>query len=101
MWEPLVTASSIRRKETSEGERPGLVGLDGRICEMWIGRPRSVERTSRRGSAWCEVKRSGGCDVLILADYLCRRYRNTMTVRSALLCAAVAVVQDCEAVEKT
>jgi hypothetical protein len=54
---PLVTASRRRRKETSWGARPGLVGEPLRILEMWTGRPVRVDRTRRWVKAWCPVKR--------------------------------------------
>lgn len=47
MEEPLVMASRRRRKEISWGARPGEVGEEERIWEMWTGRPVSVERTRR------------------------------------------------------
>lgn len=39
--------SSRRRKDISCGARPGEVGEEERIWEMWMGFPVSVERTRR------------------------------------------------------
>lgn len=61
---PLVTASRRRRKETSWLASPGLVGDDGRICDILTGLPVSVERTRRCRRDLCPVKRNGGCAVV-------------------------------------
>jgi len=42
-----VILSRRRRKEISCGARPGFVGDEERIWEIWMGRPVSVERTRR------------------------------------------------------
>jgi hypothetical protein len=49
--------SRSRRKEISCGARPGLVGEEERIWEMWIGLPVSVERMRRVVRWWWVVKR--------------------------------------------
>ena len=68
MWEPLVRDSRRRRREISCGLRPGLVGLLGRMPDMWIERPRRVERTRREEREECVVRRRGGRDVDILVS---------------------------------
>ena len=54
--------SRSRKKEISCGARPGLVGEEERICEMWIGLPVRVEKTRRWVRCLWVVKRrnSGG-----------------------------------------
>lgn len=66
---PLVTASRRRKKEISWGARPGFVGDELRILEMWIGRPVSVDRISRCVKDRCPVnRRNSGVefDILLL-----------------------------------
>ena len=53
----MVIESSSRKKEISCGARPGFVGEEERISEMWMGFPVSVERTSRCVRCLCVVKR--------------------------------------------
>lgn len=49
--------SRRRRKEISCGARPGEVGDEERIWEMWMGFPVRVERTRRVVRWWWVVKR--------------------------------------------
>lgn len=75
-----MTASSRRRKETSWLARPGLVGEDGRICDILTGRPVSVERIRRcRKDLW-PVNRSGGC-VVVDIDRKVRQFRGACVLR--------------------
>lgn len=65
---PLVTASRRRRKEISLGERPGFVGDELRILEMWTGRPVSVDRVSRCVNERCPVnRRNSGVESAMLS----------------------------------
>jgi hypothetical protein len=65
--------SRSRRKETSCGARPGCVGDEERICEIWIGRPVRVERTRRWVRDLWVVKRrySGGGAAIFVFCVLC------------------------------
>lgn len=66
--------SRRRRKETSWGARPGFVGEEDRICEMWTGFPVRVESTSRWVRDLWVVKRrnSGdGAAIMWLRLYCC------------------------------
>ena len=59
--------SKRRRKDISWGARPGDVGEEERICEMWIGFPVRVERTRRVVRCWWVVKRRySGAGVVIV-----------------------------------
>lgn len=72
MEEPLVTASRRRRKETSCGARPGFVGEELRILEMWMGRPVRVAMVRRRvKDRWPVNRRYSGEEPDIVA--LCIR----------------------------
>lgn len=91
MTEPLVMLSRRRRKDISCGARPGLVGEEERICEMWTGRPVKVERTSRCVRDLCVVNRrnSGAgaailcCGVKVFKEVLRNRYgRNHLFCQS-------------------
>jgi hypothetical protein len=63
--------SRRRRKEISCGARPGCVGEEDRICEMWMGFPVSVERT-RRCVRWLWVvkRRYWGVGVAMVIEWL-------------------------------
>ncbi len=61
-------ASRRRRKEISCAARPGLVGEDERICEMWTGRPVRVERTRRCArELWPVKRRNSGADAVMVS----------------------------------
>jgi hypothetical protein len=62
-----VILSKRRRKEISCGVRPGFVGDEERIWEMWIGFPVSVERTRRWVSdLWVVKRKNSGAGVAIV-----------------------------------
>jgi hypothetical protein len=64
--EPFVTLSKRRRKEISCGARPGFVGDEERIWEIWMGLPVSVERTRRCvRDLWVVKRRNSGAGVAI------------------------------------
>ncbi len=52
-----MTASSSRRKDISCGARPGCVGEELRLLEMWMGRPVNVNYTRRCVKALWPVNR--------------------------------------------
>lgn len=59
--------SRRRRKEISCAARPGLVGDEERIWEMWIGRPVRVERTRRWArDLWVVKRRNSGAGAAIV-----------------------------------
>jgi hypothetical protein len=59
--------SRRRRKEISWGARPGLVGEEERIWEMWMGFPVKVERTRRWvRDLWVVKRRNSGAGAAIM-----------------------------------
>jgi hypothetical protein len=93
--EPFVKVSSRRRKEISWGASPGLVGLEGRICEMWTARPRRVERTSRDVRDICDVNRSGGWEVVMVTSMVFTALRGDLKHRLAVVNARSTTIHVC------
>lgn len=74
MCDPFVIASSSRRNETSCGASPGAVCDEERICEIRIGRPVSVARTSRWMRYLEPVNFSGaGAGAVVILTLSCRK----------------------------
>ena len=65
--DPLVSASSSRKNETSCGASPGEACDSGRILEIRMHRPVSVEITSRSINLLWPVNCSAGCCVVAMS----------------------------------